>query len=156
MTTEHDQADPTGGALDGIAGEAAMLEGQQEQQQQQATAQPENPMGGAMGWAMIAKGVGSCLAVALPEVADAYSDQACMAWGEAMDALAQKYGWEGGASRFGPEIAVAFASVGLVVPVVKAVKHRKMIQERLQQKIDQVGAEPMREGAPVVDAPEAA
>jgi hypothetical protein len=150
MATENDQVvDPTGGALDAIAGEAAAMEGQQEQQQQQAAAGPENPMAGAMGWAMIAKGVGTCLAVALPEVGPAYNDQACMAWGEAMEALGQKYGWDGGASRFGPEIAVAFASFGLVVPVVQAVKARKAAGEAKAKSIEQAGVEPMREGAPV-------
>jgi hypothetical protein len=149
MSTENEQVDPTGGALDSIAGEAAAMEGQQEQQQQQATAGPENPMAGAAGWAMLAKGIGGALGVALPEVREAYSDAACMQWGEAMDALSQKYGWGDGVSRFGPEIAVTFASLGLVLPVVQAVKHRKMIQEKLQQRIDQGGAEPMREGAAV-------
>lgn len=154
MPNDIDQVDPTGGALDGIAAEATALEGQQEQQQAQATAEPENPMGGAVGWMMIAKGIGSAISVALPEVKEAYTDEACMGWGQAMDALCIKYGWEGGASRFGPEIAVAFASLGLVAPVVTAIKHRKMIQARLQQKLDQVGAEPMKNGGPITEGTE--
>jgi hypothetical protein len=151
MATENEQVDPTGGALDAIAGEAAAMEGQQEQQQQQATEQ-QNPMAGAMGWAMLAKGVGGALSVALPEVRDVYNDAACMAWGEAMDALAQKYGWSDGASRFGPEIAVAFASFGLVMPVVQAVKARKAASEKRATAIEQAGAEPMKQGAPVEEA----
>jgi hypothetical protein len=149
MENNDQVVDPTGGALDGIAGEAAALEGQQEQQQQQATAGPENPMAGAVGWAMLAKGIGGALSVALPEVKEAYSDAACMQWGEAMEALSQKYGWGDGVSRFGPEIAVTFASLGLVLPVVQAVKARKAAGAAQAKSIEQAGSEPLREGAPV-------
>jgi len=141
-------------ALDAIGAEASLSEQEQEQKQQQAT-EPVNPMAGPAGWAMIAHGIGGIFAVALPEVKGAYTEDACMQWGVAMDALSQKYGWEGGVSRFGPEIAVVMASAPLVLPVVQAVKHRKLIQEKLQKRIDQGGflqgdgAEPMKDGGPV-------
>jgi hypothetical protein len=135
-------------ALDAIGAEAALGEQEQEQKLQQAT-EPPNPMAGAAGWAMIAQGLGGMFAIALPEVAGAYTPDACMNWGVAMDALSQKYGWEGGVSRFGPEIAVVMASAPLVVPVVVAVKARKAAEARKVEAIQPVGAEPMRDGAPV-------
>jgi hypothetical protein len=116
-------------ALDAIGAEASLSEQEQEQKQQQAT-EPPNPMAGPAGWAMIATGIGGMLAVAMPEVRGAYTEDACMQWGVAMDAMAQKYGWEGGVSRFGPEIAVVMASVPLVLPVVAAVRARKAEAEK--------------------------
>lgn len=135
-------------ALDAIGAEAALSEQEQEQKQQQAT-EPPNPMAGPAGWAMIAHGIGGIFAVALPEVAGAYTQDACMNWGVAMDALSQKYGWEGGVSRFGPEIAVVMASAPLVLPVVGAVKARKAVSEKKAEAIQAQGAEPMKHGAPV-------
>jgi hypothetical protein len=72
-----------------------------------------------------------------------------------MDVLSIKYGWEGGASRFGPEIAVAFATFGLAAPVVTAIKARKAAAAKDLVRIDQAGAEPMKNGAAVTDAAEA-
>lgn len=135
-------------ALDAIGTEAALSEQEQEQKQQQAT-EPPNPMAGPAGWAMIAHGIGGIFAVALPEVAGAYTQDACMNWGVAMDALAQKYGWEGGVNRFGPEIAVVMASAPLVLPVVGAVKARKAAAAKQVEAIKAKGAEPMRDGGPV-------
>jgi hypothetical protein len=135
-------------ALDAIGAEASQSEQEQEQLQQQATEAP-NPMAGAAGWAMIANGIGGIVGVALPEVRGAYTEDACMQWGVAMDALAQKYGWEGGVNRFGPEIAVVMASAPLVLPVVVAVRTRKEAAAKKVEAIQQQGAEPMRDGAAV-------
>jgi hypothetical protein len=135
-------------ALDAIGAEAAFGEQEQEQKQQQAGEAP-NPMAGAAGWAMIAHGIGGIIGVALPEVAGAYNEQSCMAWGVAMDSLSQKYGWGDGVSRFGPEIAVVMASAPLVLPVVVAVRLRKEAARKADQ-VDQVqGAEPMKAGGAV-------
>lgn len=138
-------------ALDAIGNEAALTELDQEQKQQQATEAP-NPMAGAQGWAMLAQGIGSMLAIGMPEIAPAYNEQTCMAWGASMDALSQKYGWGDGVSRFGPEIAVVMTSVPLVMPVVCVVKARKAAAAEAEKGAVRPlvnGAEPMREGAPV-------
>jgi len=136
-------------ALDAIGTEAQLSEQEQEQKLQQAT-EPPNPMAGAAGWAMIAQGMGGMFAIALPEVAGAYTPEACMNWGGAMDALSQKYGWEGGVSRFGPEIAVVMASAPLVVPVVVAIKARKAAaDEKEKPRAIDAGAEPMKDGGAV-------
>jgi hypothetical protein len=153
-----DQVDHVGGAgaaLDAIAGEAARLEGEQEQQQQPATPEP-GPLE-AHAWAQIPMMVGGLLAMALPEVADAYTPDACLRWGEGMAAVANKYGWEAGETmaKYAPEIALTMASVPLVLPVVKAIKARKEAAEskapRIEDAAAQAGAEPMREGAPLVE-----
>lgn len=83
-----------------------------------------NPMfDPAAEWAFIPKTCGSVLALAMPELGEVYSDKACLEWGRAMHAVAQKRGWN--AASMGPEMALAAATASLVLPTFFALQQRK-------------------------------
>lgn len=77
----------------------------------------------AEGWAAVPRAFGQVLCMGLPELADAYSDEKCRAWGEAMAQLAKQYGWS--AAILGPWLGLAFATVPMAIPTVMAVKARR-------------------------------
>jgi hypothetical protein len=77
----------------------------------------------AQGWAEIPKQFGAIVCMGLPELAPAYGDEPCLRWGEAMAALAKKYGWS--FKSIGPELGLALATVPLAVPTYLAVKARR-------------------------------
>lgn len=150
--------DPANPALDEIARQAAGEEHAAEADRQEAE-QPSAPDAmEAQAWAQIPMMLGGLLAMAMPEVAPAYTEDACMRWGGAMALLANKYGWEAGSTmaKYAPEIAVTMASIPLVVPVVHAIKARReaaasdapTLAEAAQ---GEQGAEPMKDGGPVVE-----
>lgn len=124
-----DPSDP----LDRIAMEALG----EERAQEQADAEfidPSPPPGidPAQTWGQIPFMLGKVLAMAMPELASAYNEQACYQWGVGMAAVSEKHGWDAGEviGRFGPEIALAVASVPLVVPTYQAIKARREAKER--------------------------
>lgn len=79
-------------------------------------------------WASVPQTVGSVLAMALPELKQVYSREACRAWGEAMVPVAMKHGWE--AKALPVEIPAIFATLGFIIPTTMAIKARKA--QRLQ------------------------
>jgi hypothetical protein len=88
---------------------------------------PEPVIDPAQTWAQVPKMFGGLLAMAMPELAQVYTDDKCLAWGVGMAAVSEKYGWDAGEtiSRFGPEIALVVASLPLVLPTVTAIKTRR-------------------------------
>lgn len=113
--------------LDQIAAEAVMHESEQEAAQEAAMnpeAEQQPAIDPALAWAQIPKMFGSILSMALPELDQVYTDQRCYAWGSAMSAVADKYGWDAAEtmSRYAPEIALVVATIPLAVPTVKAIK----------------------------------
>ncbi|MCX7289726.1 hypothetical protein [Janthinobacterium sp.] len=130
--TEKTKLDPND-PLDRIAMEAMG----EERAQAQADADfidPPTPPGidPAQTWGQIPFMLGKVLSMALPELAGVYNEQACYQWGVGMAAVSEKYGWDAGEviGRFGPEIALAVASVPLVVPTYQAIKARREAKER--------------------------
>jgi heme exporter protein D len=157
MSNENPEVlDPVNPALDEIARQAGAEEHEAEADQQAAEAPKAPDPTQAQAWAQIPMMVGGLLAMALPEVAPAYSEDACMRWGGAMAQLADKYGWEAGASmaKYAPEIAVTMASIPLVMPVVHAIRARREAAESEAPTLAEAaqGAEPMKEGGAVVEA----
>ena len=147
-TAKLDPNDP----LDRIAMEAMG----EEQARDQADAEFINPppppgIDPAQTWGQIPFMFGKVLSMALPELKDVYNEQACYQWGVGMAAVSEKYGWDAGEviGRFGPEIALAVASVPLVVPTFQAIKARREAKEREEK------ARPREEKdiTPVADVP---
>ena len=119
--------------LDRIAIEALREEREREQADADFIDPPPPPgIDPAQTWGQIPFMLGKVLAMAMPELANAYNEQACYQWGVGMAAVSEKYGWDAGEviGRFGPEIALAVASVPLVVPTYQAIKARREAKER--------------------------
>lgn len=93
-------------------------------------------------WASVPQTVGSVLAMALPELKDVYSKQACRAWGVAMVPVAMKHGWQ--ATALPVEIPAIFATLGFVIPTAMAIKARRSQQ---RQKATESGAQVLDHGA---------
>lgn len=131
-TVKLDPNDP----FDRIAMEAGRVEQEQEQADAEFTDPPAPPgIDPAQTWGQIPFMLGKVLAMAMPELASAYNEQACYQWGVGMAAVSEKYGWDAGEviGRFGPEIALAVASVPLVVPTYQAIKARREEKERQEK-----------------------
>jgi hypothetical protein len=121
--------------LDRIAAEAAVMESEA----QAKIDDIENPpplIDPAETWAQIPMMLGALLAIAMPELKDAYTEPACMQWGGAMAQVAEKYDWEAAEtmSKWAPELALVFASVPLVLPTIAAIKTRKAQGQRQPEK----------------------
>lgn len=122
--------------FDRIAMEAGRVEAEQDQADDEFLnpPQPDAPPGidPAQTWGQIPFMFGKVISMALPELAGVYNEQACYQWGVGMAAVSDKYGWDAGEviGRFGPEIALAIASVPLVVPTYQAIKARREAKER--------------------------
>lgn len=125
-------------ALDQIAKEASIGEAEA-QAEQDAINNPEaeEQIDPAQVWAQIPKMFGGLLAMAMPELKAAYNDQACLQWGGAMAAVADKYGWDAAEtfSRFGPEIALCCATIPLALPTIAAIRERSK-KERAKRPVD--------------------
>lgn len=128
MQTEDQEQ--TGGmdALDRIGLEAAQEEEAAERAEQEfLNPTPEGQIDPALAWAQLPRMAGGIFQIALPEVAAAYTEEACMKWGTGMAMVANKHGWDAGEtmSRFAPEIALAMATFPLLAPVVMAIKKKR-------------------------------
>jgi hypothetical protein len=115
-------------ALDLIANEARVGETEMDAAAKVAAGEDQAPaIDPAEAWAQIPAMFGGILAMAMPELKEAYTPAACLTWGQAMTAVSDKYGWEAGEvmAKWGPEIALTMATVPLALPVVKAIRDRK-------------------------------
>ena len=118
--------------LDRIAMEAGMDEAARAQADDEYINPPPPPgIDPAQTWGQIPYMLGKVLSMGLPELAGVYNEQACYQWGVGMAAVSDKYGWDAGevVGRFGPEIALAVASLPLVVPTFQAIKARREAKE---------------------------
>lgn len=77
-------------------------------------------------WAMIPAMLGSALSMALPELKEVYSEDACRAWGASMVPVAEKYGWDADGIMC-PEVGLLAASLPLMVGTWGAVNRRKAL-----------------------------
>jgi hypothetical protein len=119
--------------LDRIAMEAMGEEKAREQADADFIDPPPPPgIDPAQTWGQIPFMFGKVLSMAMPELAGVYTEEKCYQWGVGMAAVSEKYGWDAGEviGRFGPEIALAVASVPLVVPTYQAIKARREEKER--------------------------
>lgn len=117
-------------ALDRIAMEAQGMEAEaaaEEDKFLNGEPEPEPVIDPAHAWGQLAMMAGGILGLALPELRSVYTEQACMAWGGGMAAVADKYGWDAGetAAKWAPECMLLMASVPLVVPTVQAIRTRQ-------------------------------
>jgi len=117
-------------AMDRIA-----LEAQGHEQDQKAAdekilhgePEPEPVIDPAHAWGQLAMMAGGILGLALPELKSVYTEDACLAWGGGMAAVADKYGWEAGetAAKWAPECMLLMTSIPLIVPTVQAIRSRQ-------------------------------
>lgn len=73
-------------------------------------------------WAQIPWLIGRALSMAAPELAQVYSQQACMSWGKSAAAVAEKYGWKD--ASIGPELGLAVSTLGFAVPSFLLIRER--------------------------------
>jgi hypothetical protein len=71
---------------------------------------------------MIPYSIGGTLAILAPELRQVYTQEACYAWGEAAAAVSKKYGWDGPSDL--PELALATASIGFILPSALIVREK--------------------------------
>ena len=116
-------------AFDQIGAEAAGQEAEIQAAQDAFLNPPEpeplQPPGQA--WAMIPLTIGMFGAQIIPELKDIFTESACSRWGDAMALVAEKYGWDAGETmaKWGPECALAVATLPLALPTIKVLKERK-------------------------------
>jgi hypothetical protein len=110
-------------ALDDLAKEIAGVEAAAEQLD---TATAAYFKAKSESWAFLPEMFGKIMAVALPELKDVYTEEACLAWGEAMVPVADKYGW--GDPAVSVELALIIATVPLALPTFQAAT--KYLHER--------------------------
>ena len=111
----------------------------------------------AESWAMVPAMIGSALGMALPELREVYSEQACRAWGAAMVPVADKYGWDAD-TIMGPEVGLLCASLPLAVGTIAAVQKAKAEKRPAPRQVEapkpspevppEVGAAAVTIGAP--------
>lgn len=82
-------------------------------------------------WGSIAYAVGQGLALIAPELRGVYTQDACQAWGHAMQPVAEKHGWNSPANV--PEFGLVLASIGLGVPTFLAIRDRLQVLKRERQ-----------------------
>lgn len=73
-------------------------------------------------WAMVPATLGSVLGMAIPELKQTYTPEACNAWGVAMAAVAEKRGWN--VTQDTPEVLLIFATAPLAIPTFTALVNR--------------------------------
>lgn len=108
-------------ALDGLVTEVD-AEGPQTPEQQAAQQAEAQALDSAQQWGSIVYAVGTGLALIAPELRSVYTPDACNAWGQAMQPVAEKHGWNSPANV--PEFGLLLASVGLGVPTFLAIRAR--------------------------------
>ncbi|HJV24571.1 MAG TPA: hypothetical protein VJ673_02745 [Aromatoleum sp.] len=103
-------------------------------------------------WAMIPAMLGSALSMALPELKEVYSEDACRAWGSSMVPVAEKYGWNADGILC-PEVGLLAASLPFIVGTLGAVNRRKALAVAEARKAIAGGEKPrIMEAAPAVKA----
>lgn len=115
-------------ALKAIAAEGAALEASMPAAPGDPGAAPAGPpmdadTREALEWAAVPATAGGILSMAMPELAEVYTEDACLNWGRAMVPVARKYGWHAD-SLLGVWGPLLFASYSLMAPTVMAVKKR--------------------------------
>lgn len=98
-------------------------------------------------WAMIPAMIGSALAIALPELREVYSENACRAWGASMVPVAEKYGWDADGILC-PEVGLLAASLPFIVGTVGAVNKRKAQAIAAARQGQRIAAPAAAPGAP--------
>lgn len=95
---------------------------------------PEPVIDPAQTWAQIPFAIGGLLGMVMPELRQHYTESACLAWGQGMAQVSDKYGWDAGEtiSKWTPECMLLMASLPLVLPTVAALKARRVEAERQQ------------------------
>ena len=128
---------------DAAAAEDKILNGEPE---------PATVIDPAHAWGQLAMMCGGILGMALPELRSVYTEDACLAWGGGMAAVADKYGWDAGdtAAKWAPEAMLLMASIPLIVQTVQAVKRRQAAA-----KATQLNDEPKRQQNSVAGQPDA-
>lgn len=124
MTTESgvERLEALGGMADEVDGaHPAQVE------QAQAEEQAQERQGAALdaaakSWGMIPYSIGGTLAILAPKLRDVYTAEACYAWGQSAQAVAEKYGWDSPGNM--PELALAAASLGFAVPSYVAIREQ--------------------------------
>ncbi len=90
---------------------------------------PLDPYHQGAEWAALVRPLGGLIAMAVPEAAASYTgpawDQACNEFGAALQAVAQKRGWQVDTL---PEVALAFASLQLATPAAAGLYMRRQAQ----------------------------
>lgn len=126
--TEQPSAPGGMDALDRIGIEALGLEQAQQAAEDKIVngEEPEPVIDPARAWATMAMTFGGLLGMALPELRDVYTEDACMDWGRGMSLVADKYEWNADdtMAKWAPECALVMASLPLVIPTVQAIKER--------------------------------
>lgn len=115
---------------------------------------PEPEIDPATTWAQIPMVVGGMLAMIMPELRQHYTEKACLAWGQGMQQVADKYGWDAGEviSKWAPECALVIASVPLILPTVAAIRVRRAAHDEKKQPEKKEGVTDLNQN-PMHDAP---
>ena len=128
----NEQAPEHHAVLDSIAGEIDASEAQNNAVDEATTAAAKATA--AEEWAQIPAILGGVLKIAIPELGEVYTPEACENWGVAMVPVAEKYGW--GSAPVGCEVGLAIATLGLALPTFTAFKkyqnERRAIQYQTQ------------------------
>lgn len=127
-------------ALDGLVTEVD-ADGPPTPEQAEQQAREAQALDGAQQWATVAQGIGSLFSLIAPELRGVYTPDACQQWGQAMQPVAEKHGWNSPTNL--PEFGLFMVSLGLGVPTFLVLRERIKELKRERQ-----AAEP----APAPDA----
>ena len=104
---------------------------EQEQAQageQQAQASAED---GARDWGILMFTVGGLVCMVAPELRPIYTDDRCYAWGQQMQLVGEKYGWN--APSNSPELGLIASTIGFAVPTFMVLR-QKIAEARAAKK----------------------
>ena len=95
-----------------------------EQAQAQATAQTAEAASadGARDWGMVAFTVGGLFCMAAPELHQVYTEERCLAWGQHMQQVSDKYGW--GSPSNSPEWGLAAVTFSFALPTFMVLRQK--------------------------------
>jgi hypothetical protein len=121
-------------ALEGLVTEVDTQGGptpeQQAEQQQQQTIED-----GAREWGAIMYMVGGGRAMLAPERKAVYTEDRCLAWGQTVMPVAEKYGWDQPGSI--PELGLVISTLGFAVPSVMIIRHKLATIKAAKQEEEQ-------------------
>lgn len=119
------QTKPTAG-LEALGGMTKQLDGANPSPEQQAQAEADKAKAakesGAREWAQIPRMLGGLVCMIEPQLAQFYTAQACMEWGKAAHATAEKYEWKAPDNL--PELALVSSTIGFALPTFLLVRAR--------------------------------